>query len=180
MVGFGSMEKNNPALFPENQVEELNILVHALINAVRFPGAWSGMLNNIPPVDLQLMGLVWLKPDIIIKELRDIMDLPGSTVTSSINRLVHRGWIRRVKSKRDRRSYGLELTDAGKAIQREHDRVDRVISANILNSLQNGEERTLLIDLLTEAVSHLEGSYYRELSSWLAARRKSSSPVEDS
>ncbi len=165
------MEKTNPALFPVDQIEDLNILVHALINAVRFPGAWSKMLNNIPPIDLQLMSLVWLKPDIIIKELRDIMDLPGSTVTSSINRLVHRGWVRRVKSRRDRRSYGLELTDSGKAVQREHDRVDRVISANILNSLKNSDERQQLISLLTEAVSHLEGSYFRELSSWLADRK---------
>jgi len=169
------MEKTDPVLYPGKQIEELNILIHALINAVRFPGAWAPSLNNIPPIDLQLMSLVWLKPDIIIKELRDIMSLPGSTVTSSINRLVHRGWIKRVKSNRDRRSYGLELTEAGRAIQRDHDRVDRVIAANILHALDSDEKRRRLINLLTEAVSHLEGSYYRELSGWLLARKKSES-----
>jgi DNA-binding MarR family transcriptional regulator len=167
------MEKTDPALFPEDQVEELNILIHALINTVRFPGAWSDMLNNIPPIDLKLMTLVWQKPDIIIKEIRDIMELPGSTVTSSINRLVHRGWLKRVRSPRDRRSYGLMISESGRIIQKEHDRVDRVIVANILKALGTEDERLQLISLLTEAVKHLEGSYYRELSSWLEDRKKS-------
>ena len=150
---------NTPEHIPEEQIQALNTLLHALLHKLgvhQLIGVWSEKLGGIIPLDLHVLKLAAEKPDIIIKEIKDDMDVPGSTLTSVINRLETRGFLQRVISPRDRRSYGLILTDTGREIHHEHMKVDRLIACKILETLDSEIERKTLISLLTTITQRLE------------------------
>jgi len=63
--------------------------------------------------------------------------------------------VRRVMTQRDRRSYGLELTDEGKAFQRRHDRADDELARRVLSVLRNEGERQQFIELLERIATEL-------------------------
>jgi DNA-binding MarR family transcriptional regulator len=71
-----------------------------------------------------------------------------STMVAVIDGLQDRGWVKRVTSKRDRRSYALSLTRSGRAfmerITPEVEAHEREIAANL-----SGREREQLIAMLT-------------------------------
>ena len=155
------MSKTNPVLptnIKEEHIEIVNDLLHQMLFGLRLdrPGTWSSKLEGILPVDLHTVKLVSERPNIILKEIRDELKVPHSTLTSIINRLEKHGVLRRVISSRDRRSYGLELTPKGKQLQEEHDRVDRMIATKLLGTLDNERERETLIKLLSKVGQRLD------------------------
>jgi len=135
-------------------MEDDYIAVTELIHQVRFGlrvdrlGSWSRNLDGVRLLDLHILKLVEQKPEIILKEIRQELNIPHSTLTSAINRLGERGLVERVISQRDLRSFGLTLTENGCLIRKEHDRIDRLIAAKVLEALDTEEERQLLTGLL--------------------------------
>jgi len=135
-------------------MEDNYIAVTELIHQVRFGlrvdrlGSWSKNLEGIQLLDLHILKLVEQSPEIILKEIRQELNMPHSTLTSAINRLGERGLIERVISQRDLRSFGLILTQNGRNIRKEHDRVDRLIATKVLEALDTEEERGMLSSLL--------------------------------
>jgi DNA-binding MarR family transcriptional regulator len=113
------------------------------------PGIWSEELDGELPIDIHTIMLVAERPDIILKEVREELDVPHSTLTSIIDRLEKRGMLQRVISPRDRRSFGLELTLKGRRLHEEHSRVDRLVASRLLETL-DGVERDLFVKLLTK------------------------------
>lgn len=109
---------------------------------------WSDKLKGIGMTDLGILHHVAHNPDVILGDIKTALNIPHSTLTSAVNRLERRGLVRRVISARDRRSFGLVLTESGQAMQREHSRVDRMITGLVLESLDSEEERRTLIGLL--------------------------------
>jgi DNA-binding MarR family transcriptional regulator len=146
-----------PTNIKEEHIEVVNDLLHQMLFGLRLdrPGTWSRELDSILPVDLHTLKLVSERPNIILKEIRDELKVPHSTLTSIINRLEKHGVLRRVISSRDRRSYGLELTPKGEQLQEEHDRVDRMIATELLGTLDNESERETLIKLLSKVGQRL-------------------------
>ena len=109
---------------------------------------WSDKLKGIGMTDLGILHHVAHNPDVILGDIKTALNIPHSTLTSAVNRLERRGLVRRVISARDRRSFGLVLTESGHVMQREHSRVDRMITGLVLESLDSEEERRTLIGLL--------------------------------
>jgi len=136
--------------------DDQNLAVTELIHQVRFGlrvdrlGTWSEELEGIQLLDLHILKLVAEHPEIILKEIRIELGIPHSTLTSAINRLEKRGLLQRIINKRDLRSYGLELTDHGWHIRREHNRVDRLVAATVLEALSDDHEREMLVLLLSK------------------------------
>ena len=130
------------------------LAVTELIQQVRFRlrvdrlGSWSKELEGIQLLDLHILKLVDQNPEIILKEIRQELNIPHSTLTSAINRLEKRGLIERVISQRDLRSFGLILTKNGYNIRKEHDRIDKLIATMVLEALDSEDERQVLTRLL--------------------------------
>ncbi|MBI5931097.1 MAG: MarR family transcriptional regulator [Chloroflexi bacterium] len=146
---------------PLNQVtqtEEVSNLLHQMTWGIRLDqlGTWSKALRGMAQLDLHILKLIAERPDIILKEICEELHIPSSTLTSAINRLEERGLLNRVISRRDRRSYGLELTDKGWAIKAEHDRVDQMIAAKVIQALDNEAEVATLVNLLIKIVQHFD------------------------
>jgi DNA-binding MarR family transcriptional regulator len=139
-----------------SSIEQFDQLLQAVLLQLKVdrPGSWSPQLENTLPLDLHILEYAIRDPEIILKEIRERLAIPNSTLTSAIDRLERRGLLRRKISQRDRRSYGLELTEAGLQVQLEHERVHRMIAAAVLEQL-NSEDQQVLTAILKKLQSGL-------------------------
>ncbi len=110
-------------------------------------------LRNLSLIDISVVNIVSANPDIIIREIAQILNIPNSTLTSSLNRLEKKGILNRIINNRDRRSFGIELTDEGKKIQQIHLKFEQAYFESILAKLDTHDERVLLLDLLKKVIS---------------------------
>lgn len=126
-----------------NLVEELNDLWHSLIFTFQSKDSllWGEELENATTIELSILDIVERRPQVLLKEIKGILNIPGSTLTNAIDRLEKRRLLARVISPRDRRSFGLELTDRGKKAQKTHIRVERMLCEKILGALNSQEEQ---------------------------------------
>ncbi len=113
---------------------------------------YDGLLSQ----DLAIIKAVNCRPDIILKDILDQLSLPNSTLTSIVNRLEKMEILKRVISKRDRRSYGLELCEKGELIVKDHREKEQKYFAKILGSLNSDEERKKLISLLNTVMTNID------------------------
>lgn len=109
-------------------------------------------LNNM---EIEIIEIVYYKKDVILKEICTMLDIPKSTLTSAIDRLEKLNYVNRTISKRDRRSYGLELTDEGYKVQNEYSAFERRLSGDILSALDTDEEKQQLMELLRKIVDNI-------------------------
>jgi DNA-binding MarR family transcriptional regulator len=132
---------------PEAQIYMTVKSLLAVLNKMRSDRleAWSDKLKGISKMELHILLLVQARPDIVLGEIRDRLDVPNSTLTGVIDRMEKQGLVRRTISARDRRSYGLELTEKGKGVRREHDRVLRTIATSMLSTLDDEERKTFTV-----------------------------------
>lgn len=135
-----------------NQNQVVTELIHQIRFGLRIDrlGTWSKALDGIRLLDLHILKLAAEQPDIILKEIRQSLAIPHSTLTSAIDRLEKRGLLQRTICQRDRRSYGLDLSQEGWQIRAEHDRIDQKIAEMVLDSLSDDQERETLIQLLAK------------------------------
>ena len=151
------MKKRNRSGSPE-AVEQVNEAIHVLLLKLKLTrlGHWSDKLENIHFLDLHMLSHAEHHPDDTIGEMRQVLQVPQSTLTSMIDRLEERGLIRRAVNPRDKRSYRIELTAAGQEVQREHHRVERMIAARMLEALPDDKARQQFVRLLTAMTQGLQ------------------------
>lgn len=119
---------------------------------------WKDKLEGASTIEISILSIIERKPDAILKEVVEILGIPGSTLTSAIDRLEKRGLLRRVISQRDRRSFGLELTDEGRIAQLEHRESEKVLWEKVLGSYETSCERRELIRLLQILADNINGT----------------------
>ena len=113
---------------------------------------YDGLMSQ----DLAIIKAVSCRPDIILKDILDQLSIPNSTLTSIVNRLEKMDVLKRVISKRDRRSYGLELCEKGKLIIKDREEKEQKYFTKILAALNSDEERRKLISLLDTVVTNID------------------------
>lgn len=135
--------------------------LHQLMRGLRLHslGHWSPALEGLSALDLGLIRAVAQAKGsakrLAVGEVRERLDIPKSTLTSAINRLEDKGLLRRTMHPADRRSYGLELTDAGWKVDEEHQRVDALLGTKVMGCLDSDAEREALAALLSKVGSRL-------------------------
>jgi DNA-binding MarR family transcriptional regulator len=110
-------------------------------------------IKGIADIDMSVLNIVSSNPDIIVREIAQILNVPNSTLTSSLNRLEDKGFANRTINKRDRRSFGIELTEKGMAIHSMYFEYERVFFEDLLGKINTHEERALLLEILKKCVS---------------------------
>lgn len=120
------------------------------------PSAWSGSFEGLSPIDLHALAIVEAKPDVILKEIKDYLDVPNSTLTGIVDRLENRGLAERIISSRDRRSFGLKLTGKGRTLRAEQQRVRRSAAAKMLEALDSDEEREAFVSMMAKIGHRLQ------------------------
>lgn len=133
----------------QEEMGQLHSVWHELIAVMQKANAafLRGGLQGLSTVEISVLAIVSRKPDVILKEILEILEIPASTLTSAVDRLEKRGLLRRVISARDRRSYGLELTAEGLRAQEEHVKEEETVMRSVLGAYSR-EERSELVRLL--------------------------------
>ena len=132
----------------ERQIEAINRAFHQVWYAVMFdrPDTKSENMQAMSFIDMHLIGIAEENPDFILKEIRDILKVPQTTLSSIVGKLEKLGFIRRVINHRDMRSFSIEVTEKGKQMHTEHKANDRNKAEHLL-SLLDADERDDFIRL---------------------------------
>jgi len=130
----------------DETIEKINLLNHKIMRKLRMDnmGRWSKDLLDLSYIELTIIRLLFEKPFIIMKEVGKRVAVPGSTLTSIIDRLENVGIVERMPSKKDRRAIELRLTPKGEHVHSEHERVDRLITKKMLKPLSKEEVESLM------------------------------------
>ena len=120
---------------------------------------FSDEFKGVTPIEIAILELVDKNPSIILKDIIKVLHLPNSTLTNAINRLEKRTLVRRVISQRDKRSFGLELTEKGELAQKEHKEGETKLYKRILNSLTD-EERKIFLKCLHKIINEFNNNTY--------------------
>lgn len=142
----------------QKYVDQLDNLMHEILKRYKDYKTCMCTLypQGITSTELSVIKIVHLKPDIVIKEVSELLSIPGSTLTSVIDRLEQKKLIIRTVSKRNRHSFGMELTEEGIKLNAEHENAERQIWCKVLSLLDSDHDREMLIHLLTTMVNKLD------------------------
>jgi DNA-binding MarR family transcriptional regulator len=140
---------------PEYVVE-----VHQLLGGLkrindRYHASQVAIYRDMNRIDISVLGFAAHHPEIPIKEIRQRLNVPQSTLSSSISRLSKKGMIRRVINEQDSRSFHLVLTEDGQEMIYAHEDVNKHLAADMLGHLDSDDEREFLIRLLTKVVGKM-------------------------
>ncbi len=101
-------------------------------------------LSDFTPTEINLLSMVGNRKDMLLREFLETVKIPKSTLTSIINRLEQKDYLNRVINPRDKRSFGLELTDKGERFFKLYQTYQSEMGAKILRGLDAGEQKQLL------------------------------------
>ena len=127
---------------------EVNEALHNIIKAwelMYYSGYRSSEKKSIE--DYSMIELHLLKAiahhggKMLRSQLNSQVDLPVSTVSSIINRLVSNGCISRTPSAEDKRQTLLSLTELGSKINTEHDMIDINVAHNFVSRITYDEAK---------------------------------------
>lgn len=142
----------------KNQIEEFGRIWHTYMRKSRLNKIEQKYprVNGLTTIEISILSIVSKNPEVILREICADLDIPKSTLTSAIDRLEKRNYINRIISKRDKRSFGLELTEEGILAQKEHIEFENAIFARLLSGLDTEEERAQLIKSLKKIVTKFD------------------------
>lgn len=148
----------------EEEIEGIDKVWHELIFSMQRTNEelWKDKLSGISTIEISILSILERKPDVILKEIADDLLIPGSTLTSAVDRLEKRGLLKRVISEKDRRSFGLCLTTEGKFVQEEHRKSEKLLWKEILGAYETSEDRREFVRLLHQLANHLDQSKEKE------------------
>ena len=101
-------------------------------------------LSEVLPVEINLLSMVGNRKDMLLREFLEIVKIPKSTLTSIVNRLERKDYLKRVINPRDKRSFGLELTVKGERFFELYKSYQSEMGGKILNGLDKEEQQQLL------------------------------------
>ena len=141
----------------DKQINEFNHLCHYIAMSSDYKNLEDKytLLKSLDENEISIIRIVSQEDEVIIREIGNILKVPKSTLTSIIDRLEKKDFIIRTISKKDRRSYKLELTDKGKKAQEEHDEFEYEFYGKIIKSLNTFEEREEFIRLIKQIASNI-------------------------
>lgn len=140
-----------------DQINNFNDAFHKLwfkIMTVR-PESKSKKLKGLTFSDIHVISMAYEEPDIILKDIREKLRLPQTTLSSIVAKLEKGGFLQRVINPRDYRSFSLKITKKGKEMMEEHMKMDYQQNYQILETLEPGE-RGEFIRLFTKVADKVD------------------------
>lgn len=98
-------------------------------------------------VEFSILMLVAANAEVNQKQIGAALDISAPNLAVTLDRMVERGWVERVRGTRDRRSMHIHLTAAGRELVQRAEKIASTMEAPALRMLSVAE-RALLIELL--------------------------------
>ena len=113
--------------------------------------------KHMEPLDLKIVEfsilmLVAQNPQVNQKQLGQALDISAPNMAVTLDRMVERGWVERVRSMKDRRAQHIHLTAEGTQLVQRAERIAATMEAPSLAML-SAAECALLIELLHKVAS---------------------------
>jgi len=145
-------------------IDKLDELWHVFIFNFqnKSTGLWGEELKDATTIEISILNNIDNNPDVMLKEIKEMLDIPSSTLTSAVDRLEKKELVERTISKRDRRSFGLQLTKKGKKAQSKHIKAEKEIFNKILAALDSNKERKQFIESLNKIEKKLSKEKRKE------------------
>jgi DNA-binding MarR family transcriptional regulator len=101
--------------------------------------------------EFSILMLVAANPQVNQRQLGHALDLSAPNMAVTLDRMVERGWVERVRSTEDRRAQQIHLTAAGRALAQRTEKISATMEEAALRRL-SAAERALLVELLLKIV----------------------------
>ncbi|MEO8807988.1 MAG: MarR family transcriptional regulator [Burkholderiaceae bacterium] len=117
--------------------------------------------RHLGPLDLKIVEfsilmLVASNPQINQKRLGAALDISAPNMAVTLDRMVERGWVERVRSTQDRRAQQIHLTAKGAELVQRAEKIASTMESATLRVLSPAE-RALLIELLLKVAGSKPG-----------------------
>ncbi len=128
------------------QIDNFNTAFHKLWFKIMTsrPESKSKKLKGLTFSDIHVISMAYEEPGIILKDIREKLRLPQTTLSSIVAKLEKGGFLQRVINPRDYRSFSLKLTTKGKEMIKAHMKLDYEQNRHILESLEAGERQEFI------------------------------------
>jgi DNA-binding MarR family transcriptional regulator len=118
-------------------------------------------LKHLGPLDLKvveysILVLVASNPRVNQKQLGEALDISAPNMAVTLDRLVERGWVERVRGTRDRRAMHIHLTASGNELVKRAEKIAGTMENHTLRVL-SAAEKALLIELLMKVATGKTG-----------------------
>ncbi len=126
---------------------EANELYNTIFDALRkvlYPEELIDMDLSLSKTELMTLLQVERNGEIIMSQIANFINIPMSTATGVIERLVRQGYIERARSESDRRIVTIRLTGEGKRLAEEIKGSLIGFAGQVLNELTDEEKELLL------------------------------------
>ena len=107
---------------------------------------------DLKVVDYSILVLVARNPQVHQKDIGQALDISAPNLAITLDRLVARGWVQRVRSEQDRRAQHIRLTTEGRDLVDRAARIAATMEDPALHML-SAAERALLIELLLKVAN---------------------------
>jgi DNA-binding MarR family transcriptional regulator len=102
---------------------------------------------DLKAVEFSVLVLVASNPQVNQKQLGQALDVSAPNLAVTLDRMVERGWVERVRSTQDRRAQHVHLTARGRELTQQAEKIAATMENASLRMLSPAE-RALLIELL--------------------------------
>jgi DNA-binding MarR family transcriptional regulator len=143
----------------ERQTVELHELFHRLLMLqlrIDRLDLTSEKLRGIALLELHILRFIKENPNAILKDIREALIIPNSTLTSAVKRIERQGLVTRRINPGDLRSYQLELTAKGEDIFEEHYRAELELVRKVIEALDRNSDRRKLVELVAKVSKNLD------------------------
>jgi len=96
-------------------------------------------LRGLTFSDVHVINMAYEEPDILLKDIRERLKIPQTTLSSIVGKLEKKGYLQRVINPRDYRSFSLKVTAKGKKMMDAHNKLDHEQSRHMLECLDEEE-----------------------------------------
>lgn len=122
-----------------------------------YPEEWVSLDLSLSKTEV--FCLLWMErnTDITMSKITELLDIPMSTTTGVVNRLVKKGYIERYRSDNDRRIVLIRLTDSGVKLVEEV-KQNAAHYFNLVTEALSEEEKIFLLQIFQKVMNHIATS----------------------
>ncbi len=144
------MPPRNPASGELDQSRLMHLVGYAASRAsIELKKTFARHLGplELKAVEFSVLVLVAANPQVNQKQLGQALDVSAPNLAVTLDRMVERGWVERVRSTTDRRAQHVHLTPRGRELTQQAEKIAATMENAALRVLSPAE-RALLIELL--------------------------------
>lgn len=145
----------------ENYADRIQLLSDAMEDMItrmkEVDDRCAELQENISVRELHLISFVGKNEKVIMSEIAEFIDVPMSTATGIVDKLVQKSYLKRSHSEFDRRTVQIELDAEGLSAYHQLTDMKQSMACHILNMLTESETNTLvkILDKITIGMQEL-------------------------